>query len=88
MAYVYSLVNSLQNTEMVGDQECVALVKKYAHLGATATWRQGKKVFGDMSIPRGAAIATFVHGKYPASGAGCVVMVHTLMPVITLKPFM
>ena len=70
MAYVYSLVNSLQNTEMVGDQECVALVKKYAHLGATATWRQGKKVFGDMSRPRGAAIATFVHGKYPASGAG------------------
>lgn len=65
MAYVYGLVDSLQGKDQIGDGECVTLVKKYAHLGATGTWKQGRKVFGDKSIPRGTAIATFVNGKYP-----------------------
>lgn len=70
MAYVYGLVDSLQGTEMVGmpgmgdAKECVFLVQVYAHVGHTGTWRQGRKVFGDKSIPRGTAIATFVNGKY------------------------
>ncbi|MEX9251763.1 BPSL0067 family protein [Pseudenterobacter timonensis] len=65
MAYVYGLVDSLQGKDQVGDGECVSLVKQYAHLGSTGTWKQGKKVFGNKSIPRGTAIATFVNGKYP-----------------------
>ncbi|MFU0889255.1 BPSL0067 family protein [Kluyvera sichuanensis] len=62
------MVDSLQGTEMVGargKEECVDLVQVYAHLGSTGTWKQGRKVFGDKSIPRGTAIATFVNGKYP-----------------------
>lgn len=69
MAHIYGLVDSLQNKDQVDGGECVALVKKYAHLGATATWRQGRKVLGDKSIHKGTAIATFVHGRYPASSS-------------------
>ncbi len=65
MAYVYGLVDSLQGKKLVGSGECVDLVKQYAHLGITGTWKQGRKVFGDKSISRGTAIATFVNGKYP-----------------------
>ncbi|MGF3694397.1 BPSL0067 family protein [Salmonella enterica] len=35
----------------------------------SGTWKQGRKVFGDKSIPRGTAIATFVNGKYPSGSA-------------------
>ncbi|EFC5425040.1 TPA: BPSL0067 family protein [Escherichia coli] len=72
MAYVYGLVDSLQGTDMVGmagagdRKECVFLVQVYAHVGNIGTWKQGRKVFGDKSIPRGTAIATFVNGKYPS----------------------
>lgn len=69
MAYIYGLVDSLQGKDQVGDGECVTLVKQYAHLGVTGTWKQGRKVFGDKSIPVGTAIATFVNGKYPAGDA-------------------
>ncbi|ECX3818404.1 BPSL0067 family protein, partial [Salmonella enterica] len=69
MAYIYGLVDSLQGKDQVGDGECVALVKQYAHLGFTGTCKQGRKVFGDKSIPRGTAIATFVNGKYPSGSA-------------------
>lgn len=44
MAYIYGLVDSLQGKDQVGDGECVALVKQYAHLGFTGTWKQGRKV--------------------------------------------
>ncbi len=60
MAYVYNSVDLLQSQPLVGDGECVTLVRRYAHLGPTATWRAGKKVWGDKSIPRGTAIATFL----------------------------
>lgn len=60
MAYIYGLVDSLQGKDQVGDGECVALVKQYAHLGFTGTCKQGRKVFGDKSIPRGTAIATLL----------------------------
>ncbi|EBJ4219724.1 TPA: BPSL0067 family protein [Salmonella enterica subsp. enterica serovar Birkenhead] len=46
MAYIYGLVDSLQGKDQVGDGECVTLVKQYAHLGVTGTWKQGRKVFG------------------------------------------
>ena len=53
MAYIYGLVDSLQGKDQVGDGECVTLVKQYAHLGVTGTRKQGRKVFGDKSIPGG-----------------------------------
>lgn len=46
MAYIYGLVDSLQGKDQVGDGECVTLVKQYAHLGVTGTWKQGRKVLG------------------------------------------
>jgi len=70
MAYVYNSVDLLQSQPLVGDGECVTLVRRYAHLGPTATWRAGKKVWGDKSIPRGTAIATFFNGRWPGRSTG------------------
>lgn len=53
MAYIYGLVDSLQGKDQVGDGECVTLVKQYAHLGVTGTWKQGRKVLGISRSPGG-----------------------------------
>lgn len=70
MPYVYSKAESLDMTALVGSHQCVALVQHYAKAPHTAHWRAGKTVKGDMSIPVGTAIATFVDGKYPNLGTG------------------
>jgi hypothetical protein len=45
-------------------QHCVSLVKHAAGLGATPTWRRGKRVLGG-DVPSGTCIATFTaDGRY------------------------
>lgn len=52
-----------------GNAECVEFIKQTLNAPQTKLWREGKKVTrGDMTIPIGAAIATFVDGKYPQEG--------------------
>ncbi|MBV8634634.1 MAG: BPSL0067 family protein [Burkholderiaceae bacterium] len=70
MPYVYSKVKDLEDTEMVGSTQCVALVQKYAGAPATLAWKQGESVVNSKSIQKGTAIATFVNGKYPNQRSG------------------
>lgn len=70
MPYVYSSVENLEGTNKVGSHQCVALVQKYGGLPVTGHWSKGKPVFGDATIEKGTAIATFVDGKYKNLSAG------------------
>ncbi|GAB2880748.1 hypothetical protein GCM10027277_57380 [Pseudoduganella ginsengisoli] len=71
MAYLYARVEELEESEMVGTQQCVALIRFYANAPATFAWRQGERVIDSTSpIQPGTAIATFVNGRYPSHQAG------------------
>jgi hypothetical protein len=70
VSYVYAKVDDLDNTELVGSHQCVALVEHYAKAPLTSMWREGKAVKANLSIAKGTAIATFVNGKYPNHGHG------------------
>jgi hypothetical protein len=70
MTYIHTKVDDLEDTEMVGSLQCVALVQKYAGAPATLAWRKGEEVVGNTSIKKGTAIATFTNGKYPNRSSG------------------
>ncbi len=70
MAYSYKEVDELENQDMVGSHQCVALVQRYAGAPVTTHWRQGDAVVGDAMLKKGTAIATFVNGRYPSQGHG------------------
>ncbi len=70
MSYVYAGVDDLAGTAKVGSHQCVALLQHYAKLPSTPQWKAGKSVFGDLTIAKGTAIATFVDGKYQSLGTG------------------
>lgn len=53
MAYIYGLVDSLQGKDQVGDGECVALVKQYAHLGVQEPGSKGGRFLGISRSPGG-----------------------------------
>lgn len=50
--------------QVIGNGECVDLVKLCSNAPITRLWKPGDKVFGN-DVPTGAAIATFRNGKYP-----------------------
>ena len=56
-------------TEVVGNGQCVTLVKKLTGAPASSRWREGDKVSdllrAGKTIRKGTAIATFVNGRYP-----------------------
>jgi len=70
MAYVYPNVDQLEDSEMVGSKQCVALVQHYAHAPVTSAWKQGAHVRDNKTIQKGTAVATFVNGKYPNHASG------------------
>jgi hypothetical protein len=70
MPYVYSKVDELEKSKMVGSHQCVALVQEYAGAPVTLAWQQGEVVVGNASLKKGTAIATFVNGKYPNNRHG------------------
>jgi hypothetical protein len=51
-----------------GNTECVEFVRQAMGAPHTSKWVKGRDVHGDMSIPTGTAIATFVNGQYPQTG--------------------
>jgi hypothetical protein len=57
-------------TSMVGNGQCVSLVKAWTGAPASSLWTQGAKVEGNTMISKGTAIATFVNGVYPNWGSG------------------
>jgi hypothetical protein len=71
MPYVYSDVDSLQDTPKVGTKQCVALVQNYAAgLPHTPSWKEGDVVIQNTQIAKGTVIATFVDGKYQSLAHG------------------
>ena len=64
MSYTYTKVTDLEKTTMVGNHQCVALVRHYAGAPATLAWKQGEAVLGNRLLRKGTAIATFINGKY------------------------
>lgn len=70
MPFIYPRVAALDKSPPVGDHQCVALVKIYAHAPHTAAWRAGAPVIGGPAIVAGTAIATFVDGRYPNHSHG------------------
>ena len=70
MAYVYAKVDDLEDTDLVGTQQCVALVQHYAKVPGSQTWKEGDAVRGNLTLTKGTAIATFVDGKYQSKQHG------------------
>lgn len=70
MPYVYENPESLEGDKLVGTHQCVALVKEFARAPATALWREGATVKGNLLLKKGTVIATFVDGKYPNKSTG------------------
>jgi len=70
MPYIYTKVDDLDQTDLVGSHQCVALVQHYANAPNTSNWKEGEPVKGKLGIEKGTAIATFVNGKYPNARHG------------------
>ncbi|CAN7646238.1 BPSL0067 family protein [Acidovorax sp. Leaf78] len=70
MSYIYENPESLVGKPLAGTHQCVALVKEYARAPATALWREGAAVKGNLLLKKGTVIATFVDGKYPNKSTG------------------
>lgn len=68
MAYI-ARKNYLHSTAVVGNGQCVTLVKELTGASPSSLWREGRNV-GDIlrkrgEIAEGTAIATFENGHYP-----------------------
>ena len=70
MRYVYAMAGALERKPKVGDGDCVALVRLYAHAPNHRMWKEGEKVLDLKGIAPGTAIATFVNGRYPSNDTG------------------
>ena len=70
MADVYADARNLQGKAVEGNGECVTLVKNHTSVGSTRNWRKGTEVLGNKSLEQGAAIATFVDGRYASQSHG------------------
>ncbi len=55
---------------LVGNGQCVALVRDATGAPQTPLWIEGPKVLDNPRVPAGAAIATFIDGKYPSHDKG------------------
>jgi hypothetical protein len=91
MPYTYTKVADLEKTTMVGNHQCVALVRHYAGVPATSGWKQGASVVGNQFIRKGTAIATFINGKYANQQHGnhaALYMGNTLNGILVMDQWM
>ncbi|WP_256081229.1 BPSL0067 family protein [Massilia sp. YIM B04103] len=60
--------------EVVGNGQCVTLVKKLTGAPASSLWKEGNSIWSliaaGKTIPSGTAIATFFNGRYPNYSTG------------------
>lgn len=87
MPYTYTKVDDLEKTTMVGNHQCVALVRHYAGAPATLAWKQGAAVLGNRLLRKGTAIATFINGKYanhPQGNHAALYMGQTLDGILVM----
>lgn len=50
MAYIYKSVDVLDNSDLIGTRQCVALIQHYASVPTHLVWKQGKVVKGNLVI--------------------------------------
>jgi hypothetical protein len=66
--------NFTETTAVIGNGQCVALVKELTGAPASSMWREGESLIAlfeaKKMIPRGTAIATFVDGCYQNRATG------------------
>lgn len=73
MPYFIPNVRDLEGIPLVGEGDCVELVKSLVPglKGlSTGMWRQGARVLDTSGLRPGVAIATFVDGRYPHNPSG------------------
>ena len=70
MPYVYPEADDLAGHELVGSQQCVALVQAFTKAPRTREWKQGASVRGNLLLAKGTAIATFEDGVYKSRSHG------------------
>ncbi len=72
MAYICRTPELYEGRFVGESHQCVAFVKKVAHAPYTGAWKKGAKVYGNLSIERGTAIACGwdSHGHYPSNPSG------------------
>lgn len=74
MPFVFKRVDKLAGSQIIGDGNCVLLVKHYISAFrniSTQSWRQGEHVMSATKpLARGTAIATFENGRYPNRRTG------------------
>lgn len=72
MPFVYANVKHLEGAKLIGEGDCVDLIKRYApglRNAPTSAWRAGERVVDAKNLAPGTAIATFVNGRYPTGAA-------------------
>ncbi len=74
MPFVYAAVDELLDKPLLGDKDCIQIVKMLVPglIGlSTQSWRQGTAVKDVENLRRGTAIATFgPDGRYPRANTG------------------
>ena len=70
MPYIYPKADDLEDHDLVGTHQCVALVQAFAKAPSTREWKQGRAVRGDLLLAKGTAIATFEDGVYKSRPHG------------------
>lgn len=71
--YVNAKVDELRGQPLLGDGECIQIVKMtvpgLVDVG-TMNWKEGERVLGSKNLQRGTAIATFTNGRFPRQNTG------------------
>jgi hypothetical protein len=71
MPYIYAEAEALVGKPVIGNKQCVALVREFAGAPASSLWGGGKTIVrGTFTMRVGTAIATFVNGKYSSLRTG------------------
>lgn len=70
MPYTCSNAKALAGTAAIGNGQSVALIRRHTHAPAASLWRPGRPVKGDLTIPVGTLIATFVDGCFASLPRG------------------
>lgn len=69
MPYVCGSPESFEN-QKIGDGQCVTFVRACTGAPLAHQWTEGSTVKGNLALPKGTAIATFMDGKYENNPTG------------------
>jgi hypothetical protein len=69
--------------KLYGNGQCPQICQLHGGVPHSSTWVEGPKVRGNIGIPRGAAIATFIGGRYPSHAHGNHVAIYIEQDEVT-----